>query len=64
MANSIQFLRDLKDFTGVTMKVRLLADLPSTAHIEEASNEARTGGKDIYVLSCVGIGYSNIAKKT
>jgi hypothetical protein len=46
------------------MKVRLLADLPSTAHIEEASNEVRTGGKDIYVLSCVGIGYSNIAKKT
>ena len=57
-------MRDLKDFTGVTMKVRLLADLPSTAQADELNSNVRTGGKDIYVLSCVGIGYSNIAKKT
>jgi RNA 3'-terminal phosphate cyclase-like protein len=54
----IQFLRDLKDFFGVTMKVRPLADLPSNAEKPEDLPE------EAYVLSCVGIGYSNIAKKT
>lgn len=53
----VQFLRDLKDFFGVTMKVRPLADLPSNADVEDTPEEA-------YVLSCVGIGYANIAKKT
>lgn len=44
------FLRDLKDFLGVTMKIRPAEDAPE--------------GKEVYIFSCVGIGYSNIAKKT
>lgn len=45
----ILFLRDLKEVIGVTMKIRPLD--------EEKERE-------LYILSCVGIGYGNIAKKT
>lgn len=52
----VQFLRDLKDFFGVTMKVRPLRELPSNADVEVP--------EEALVLSCVGMGYANIAKKT
>ena len=45
MYQRIHFLRDLKDFFGVTMKIRQLQE------------------QNVYILSCVGIGYSNIAKR-
>jgi hypothetical protein len=46
--NRIQFIRDLKDFFGVTFKIK----------------EAKESEKEEYMLSCVGVGYTNVAKKT
>jgi len=58
---SIRFLRDLKDFFGVTMKIRPVEDATKTS-TTQAGEEL--GQSDAYIISCVGIGYSNIAKKT
>jgi hypothetical protein len=41
-------LRDLKDYFGVTFKIK----------------EAKDSEKEEYMLSCVGVGYTNVAKKT
>lgn len=61
--NSVRFLRDLKDFFDITMKIRPVEDAskPKQITADGESNETRS---DAYIISCVGIGYSNIAKKT
>lgn len=60
-ASLVRFLRDLKDFFGVTMKIRAVDDPSRQSGPQEGSEIAQS---DAYILSCVGIGYSNIAKKT
>lgn len=61
---SIRFLRDLKDFFGVTMKIRPVEESTKTTSTSISNGEEMSFQSDAYIISCVGIGYSNIAKKT
>lgn len=47
----VQFLRDLRDFFGVTFKIE---------QINEREDEALAQVR----LTCLGIGYTNISKRT
>ncbi|GEM11916.1 RNA 3'-terminal phosphate cyclase-like protein [Rhodotorula toruloides] len=62
-AGLIAHLRDLKAFFGTTFKIKPVASLPSTA--ADAADEGGGGGKerDEYVLSCVGTGFVNTARR-
>ena len=51
--NSIQFLRHLKDFFGVMFKIQAQ---------KSDDNDGATGGETKILLSCVGVGYTNINK--
>ena len=51
-ANSIQFLRHLKEFFGVMFKIQA----------QQTDDESATGGEAKVLLSCVGVGYTNINK--
>lgn len=51
--NSIQFLRHLKEFFGVMFKIEA----------QQTDDDNReTGGENKVLLSCVGVGYTNINK--
>ncbi|XP_050311901.1 probable RNA 3'-terminal phosphate cyclase-like protein [Anthonomus grandis grandis] len=50
---SIGFLRHIREFFGVTFKIE---------HFQEEEREGTGAGK--VLLTCVGIGYSNISKRT
>ena len=50
----IQFLRHLRDFFGVVVKVQSLS--------KEESDETMTGCDTRILLSCIGVGYSNVSK--
>lgn len=52
-ANSIQFLRHLKEFFGVMFKIE-------TQQTDD--NDSATGRENKVLLSCVGVGYTNINK--
>lgn len=52
-ANSIQFLRHLKEFFGVMFKIEAQ---------QGDDNDRETGGENKVLLSCVGVGYTNINK--
>ena len=52
-ANSIQFLRHLKEFFGVMFKIEAQ---------QSDDNDRETGGENKVLLSCVGVGYTNINK--
>lgn len=51
---SIGFLRSLREFFGVTFKIE---------HYESEDEQEGTGSSKV-LLTCVGIGYSNINKRT
>ncbi|GAA95220.1 uncharacterized protein L969DRAFT_45658 [Mixia osmundae IAM 14324] len=51
----VQFLRDLRDFFGVTFKIRSVDAMSQ-------SDDPVHPAEELY-LSCVGIGYTNVAKK-
>lgn len=51
-ANSIQFLRHLKEFFGVMFKIEA----------QQTDDDSATGRENIILLSCVGVGYTNINK--
>ena len=51
--NSIQFLRHLKEFFGVMFKIEAQ---------QSDDNDRETGGENKVLLSCVGVGYTNINK--
>ena len=48
----IQFLRHLKDFFQVMFKIQ----------VQQADDGSQHGGKSKVLLSCVGVGYTNINK--
>ena len=50
----IQFLRHLKDFTGVMFKIQ--------TQDKDPDDDSKTGGKTKVLLSCVGIGFTNVNK--
>lgn len=52
-ANSIQFLRHLKEFFGVMFKIEAQ---------QTDDNDNATGRENKVLLSCVGVGYTNINK--
>lgn len=52
--NSIGFLRHLKEFFGVTFKLE---------HYEDDEDNPGSGSQKV-VLTCVGLGYTNISKRT
>ena len=52
--NRIQFLRHLKDFFQVMFKIQ--------AQTKDANDDSRTGGESKVLLSCVGVGFTNINK--
>ena len=52
-AISIQFLRHLKEFFGVMFKIEAQ---------QTDDNDSETGGEAKVLLSCVGVGYTNINK--
>jgi len=49
---TIQFLRHLRDFFDITYKIELVRH----------GDDMQTGGDERYILTCVGIGYSNFTK--
>ncbi|XP_046842177.1 RNA 3'-terminal phosphate cyclase-like protein [Xenia sp. Carnegie-2017] len=51
---TIQFLRHLRDFFGVVFKVQSLTNYDD--------EDIRTGCETRILLSCVGVGYSNVSK--
>ncbi|XP_030753751.1 probable RNA 3'-terminal phosphate cyclase-like protein [Sitophilus oryzae] len=51
---TIGFLRNLREFFGITFKIE---------HFENDDDREGTGGRKV-LLTCVGIGYSNISKRT
>lgn len=51
-SNSIQFLRHLKEFFGVMFKIQA----------QQSGDDGSTGGETKVLLSCVGVGYTNINK--
>lgn len=51
---AIGFLRNLREFFGITFKIE---------HYENEEDQGGTGGMKV-LLTCVGIGYSNISKRT
>lgn len=51
---TIWFLRHLKEFFGITFKIEP----------KENDDEDNSRGADKVVLTCVGIGYTNISKRT
>ncbi|KAF7265965.1 hypothetical protein GWI33_020703 [Rhynchophorus ferrugineus] len=51
---AIGFLRNLREFFGITFKIE---------HYENEDDQGGTGGRKV-LLTCVGIGYSNISKRT
>ena len=50
----IQFLRHIRDFFGVVFKVQSIS--------KDESDETMTGCNTQILLSCTGVGYSNINK--
>ena len=52
-ANSIQFLRHLKEFFGVMFKIEAQ---------QSDDNDREIGRENKVLLSCVGVGYTNINK--
>lgn len=52
-ANSIQFLRHLKEFFGVMFKIEAQ---------QTDDNDSATGRENKVLLSCAGVGYTNINK--
>lgn len=52
-ANSIQFLRHLKEFFGVMFKIEAQ---------QTDDDDRATGRENKVLLSCVGVGYTNINK--
>ena len=51
--NSIQFLRHLKEFFGVMFKIQAQ---------QSDGDDGSTSGETKVLLSCVGVGYTNINK--
>lgn len=49
---SIWFLRHLREFLGITFK------------LDPYENEMEGSGSEKVLLTCVGIGYTNISKRT
>lgn len=54
---TITFLQHLREFFGITFKIENYVD------DEQAEDEDRVGSSKV-ILTCVGIGYSNISKRT
>lgn len=55
---TIEFLRHLRDFFGVTFKIDMDKKIPS----EDDTESLRVGG-DKVLLTCLGVGYLNLSKK-
>lgn len=55
---TIQFLRHLRDFFGITFKIEHDKKLPA-----EGDTEAMRLGGDKVLLTCLGVGYLNLSKK-
>lgn len=50
---TVQFLRHMRDFFNIMYKIE-----PQRLH----DDEEQTGGDEKYILTCVGVGYSNFSK--
>ena len=50
--NSIQFLRHLKEYFGVMFKIQA----------QQSGDDGSNDGETKVLLSCVGVGYTNINK--
>lgn len=68
---SIEHLRDLKAFFGTTFKIKAAPPPPSLSddveggETEEGALEGPKAPKaEEYILSCVGTGFTNTAKRT
>ncbi|XP_070195485.1 RNA 3'-terminal phosphate cyclase-like protein [Littorina saxatilis] len=57
---TIQFLRHIRDFLQVMFKV----DAAHQEGVGPDGEKLRQGGEDRVVLTCLGMGYSNISKRT
>lgn len=55
----MHFLRHMRDFFQVTFKIEEYRD--KSISISDEEKETRTGAEKL-ILTCVGIGYSNISK--
>ena len=69
----IEHLRDLKSFFGTTFKIKPAASAASSATAAPELSEmgeaaavlgAKAAAAEEYILSCVGTGFTNTAKKT
>ncbi|GAA6034776.1 hypothetical protein NBRC10512_000371 [Rhodotorula toruloides] len=65
----IAHLRDLKAFFGTTFKIKPVPSLPSSATADAAADDDAEGANGLgkereeYVLSCVGTGFVNTARR-
>jgi len=50
----MEFLRLLKEFTGVMFKIQ--------TQEKDPDDDSKTGGKTKVLLSCVGMGFTNVNK--
>ncbi|CAN8072396.1 unnamed protein product [Agarophyton chilense] len=64
---AIHFMRDLRSFFGVQFKVRIfgnaVADESDSEHSEDSGSENSINNEGGVLLSCIGIGLSNIARQ-
>lgn len=72
-ARSIEHLRDLKAFFGTTFKIKDASSAPSASSrlaLTDGADEdelvgkgGKVEGEEEYILSCVGTGFTNTAKR-
>lgn len=63
---TINFLQHLKEFFGCTFKLEIFqgaGDAESSNDDDDDDENERPPGSQKVVLTCIGIGYSNISKK-
>lgn len=58
---TVQFLRDVKTFFGVTFKIEDYFDSLKNGNVDE-DDEDRSKRKKLYKMSCLGTGYINLNK--
>lgn len=69
-SNSVEHLRDLRAFFGTTFKIKpVVSAVAAAAETEDGTGDetmesARAAPAEEYVLSCVGTGFTNTAKRT
>ena len=57
---SVEMLRNMKLFLGITFRLELI---PAKKH-KKNENEGMKSGSDKVLLTCIGVGYQNLNKAT